>query len=155
MKPVAAHKKQKENQNYKLRFVRTFQASCEEVFRAWSDPKVMAIWMRNGEHKWIENCKIDLKINGMFNYLLCVKETKYRIKGKFLEIDHPHKLVFTWNAPWLGDNITKVTIILRKIGKKTEMIMDHEGFANSDLRDGNRQGWADLIDNIPNVFRKL
>ncbi len=90
-----------------------------------------------------------MKKGGYFRYTIRTKTDTFPITGEYIEIERPDRLVFTWNAPWLQDANTVVTIILKESGNdKTEMIMTHDNFPSEELRDRNFKGWDEIIHNI-------
>jgi uncharacterized protein YndB with AHSA1/START domain len=66
------------------------------------------------------------------------------IRGVYLEIVPPKKLVFTWNSDSAKDS--KVTIELSPIPEGTKLVITHE--LPEDAIPGHRAGWIVCFDNL-------
>ena len=74
-------------------------------------------------------------------------------KGKYLVLDRPNKLVFTW-VPCLKDYETKVTILFKEVSDGfTEMTLTHEGLRNEDFK-GHGAGWEEIFKTFSNWLMK-
>ncbi len=64
--------------------------------------------------------------------------------GEFLEIDPPHRLVFTWgwtNDPAVPPGTTRVVVTLRAEDGGTRVILRHHDLPDDAQRDHHRKGW--------------
>lgn len=108
---------------------RTFDAPRDLVFKAWTDPKLVAEWwgpngVTNQVNKWEaeQGGKIDL-------VMLAGEEMgpmagqKWPMLGEFKEIEEPDKLVFTANAMIDGKEVLQhlTTVTLDDEDGKTKM----------------------------------
>jgi uncharacterized protein YndB with AHSA1/START domain len=64
--------------------------------------------------------------------------------GAFVEVDPPHRLVFTWG--WVSDpNVmpgsTRVEVLLTAEDGGTRVVLRHHGLPTSEQRDHHRMGW--------------
>ena len=71
--------------------------------------------------------------------------------GEFVEIDPPHRLVFTWG--WQGDEVvpptsTRVEIILTPTGSGTDLLLRHLGLPGQAQRAHHRQGWEMYLNRL-------
>ena len=123
---------------------REFNASPEELFRAWTDPKILIQWMGPGPVKCKE-ATVDLKIGGSYRIHMVSDEGDHIATGEYLEIVTGEKLVFTWG--WEGGEVkdTQVTVSLEKIGKKTKMGILHEKFATAEAAEKHTMGWNGCV----------
>lgn len=93
-----------ENNNPGLRIVRVINAPIEQVFKAWTDPEILAKWWGpSGVTNPV--CKIDLRPGGAIDIvMLAGKELgdlagqKWPMTGVFQEITPPTKLIYTASA---------------------------------------------------------
>ena len=72
-------------------------APREKVFSLWTEPSRMAQW-RMPEGFTVHTCEMDMRTGG--NYRLVMRSPnsiKHTLKGRFLEVSGPDRLVFTDN----------------------------------------------------------
>ena len=77
-----------------LTFVRTFDASRDLVYRAWTDPTLLAKWW--GPAQWTNPvCEIDVRPGGaILIHMTAEGFPVHPMKGEFLEVVPPERLVF-------------------------------------------------------------
>ena len=80
-----------------VRLERTFAATPEEVFDAWTSPEVLTRWWA-AQPSWTSpGCEVDLRVGG--RYLLRMRDEDgrvYAVGGEYREVDRPRRLVYTW-----------------------------------------------------------
>ncbi len=127
---------------------RSFNASRQRVFRAWTEPKALESWLKPGGLT-IRVSSLDLRIGGSFRFELA---NGTAIFGTYLHIAPPEKLVFTW----LGDAIQgqKTTVMLDFLdrGVGTEVVLTHEGLHTPDIYAMFESGWSSLLDTLDLKF---
>ena len=148
-----------QNLETSLQIKRTFKASREKVFQAWTTPEEMKKWF----------CPLgfiaaaaeaDLRIGGKYRITMKSPEGKLvEHFGTYREIRPSEKLVFTWiidNQDCAGgeDQIceTVVTLEFNELGPNTEFILTHEGFPTAKSREGHEMGWNGCLDHWKEVF---
>ena len=134
---------------------RTFNASRELVFRAWTEPQLLAQWSCPRGFTCSEN-RGELRVGGAFSACMRSPEgTEHRLRGVYREIVPPERLVFT--HCWVDERGTPgpetlVTVILAERGGRTEM-MFHQGlFASIAARDGHEQGWTSCFEQLAELL---
>jgi uncharacterized protein YndB with AHSA1/START domain len=87
-----------ESENLEVVFTRTFDAPRERVFKAWTDPKLMAQWW--GPHGFTNPvCDMDVRPGGaILIHMQAPDGTVFPMKGVFHEVVEPERLVFTSSA---------------------------------------------------------
>ncbi|MET0814548.1 MAG: SRPBCC family protein, partial [Pseudoxanthomonas sp.] len=81
-----------------VRVTRYFEASPERVFDAWLVPRTLGQWMfgpRVREEN-VVRLDVDPRVGGNFSLKVERKGELVDHVGQYLEIDRPHRLVFTW-----------------------------------------------------------
>jgi len=72
---------------------RTFAAPREKVFDAWTQPQhVIRWWDPTGQR--LKDCTIDLRPNGVFNFVMSDGHQVPAFTGVYKEIARPERLVF-------------------------------------------------------------
>ena len=129
---------------------RTFAATPEKVFQAWTDPSKMTRWFARGtEQNTVTRMEADARAGGRYvvNVLSADGKT-YHISGTYQEVRPPDKLVFTWlweDAPDFWEAL--VTIEFRRLGQSgfTELTLKHEKLAEK-YRADHQKGWISCFD---------
>ena len=139
----------------RLRVTRTFKASRQRVFRAWTEPELMMRWFVEGDME-MSVCEIDLREGGHYRLEGHAGGKKWSIWGSYLEVRPPERLVYTWvwahePGPWAQKGDTRVTVEFRERGAETELVLTHERFADVKARDEHTGGWNACLDRLERV----
>ena len=133
-----------------LRLSRTFAASRERVFRAFTDPEELKHWFGPSDEYEVPVAEVDLRVGGRYRLdLRTPSGNLYRVAGVYREIRSPERLVYTWR--WeVGDDVgeTLVTLEFRSLGGSTEVSLTHERFPTPAARDLHRGGWGGSLDRL-------
>jgi uncharacterized protein YndB with AHSA1/START domain len=140
-----------------LHIRRVFNAPRERLFQAWTDPERMTEWFCQAKPETTGKLVVmDVRPGGRYGFDVSGADGRvFKVRGEYLEIKAPEKLVFTWyweTEPEYGD--TLVTLEFADLGEKSELIMTHERFANSDARDKHNNGWAYVLDSLQRAVEK-
>ena len=135
-----------------LTITREFNAPCELVFAAWTNPERAAIWWAPKDFVLLD-FKMDCRPGGAwFRKMRGPRgfvSTKY---GVYREIVAPERLVFTYNTTdheGKPDPETVVTLTFEALGKKrTRFTLHHTGFDTPQLRDEHHGGWTGAVDRL-------
>src|SRR5262249_22301836 len=79
----------------RVKGTRTFKASRQRVFRAWTEPELMMRWFVEGDGN-MSVCDIDLREGGHYRLEGDMGGKRWRIWGSYVEVRPPEKLVYTW-----------------------------------------------------------
>jgi uncharacterized protein YndB with AHSA1/START domain len=134
---------------------RTFRAPADRVFRAWTQPAALREWWC--PPGWMATeIAIDLRIGG--DYAIAMRRIgggdEIAVRGRFLEIAPPLRLVFTWRWEGAFANSPETTIVLelREIAGMTELVLRHEGFAENGIRQQHWSGWLAACDRLDDLL---
>ena len=88
-------------QQIEARAQHRFQAPPERVFDAWLDPEKVRVWMAAALREMglpgdIREVQIEPRVGGSFVFSDFREGMEARHWGKYLELDRPRRLVFTW-----------------------------------------------------------
>jgi uncharacterized protein YndB with AHSA1/START domain len=78
-----------------------FRVPAERVYDAWLDPARVRVWLSASLKSFglagdIRSVEIDARVGGKFLFTDMRNGTEARHWGQYLELDRPHKIVFTW-----------------------------------------------------------
>lgn len=139
----------------RLDMQRTFEAPRALVWRAWTQPEAMVLWMGPVEYPAF-SVTLDFRVGGRWRIGLKSPETGDELwqGGVYEEIVEPERIAFTFK--WEGDNHedgppvdTRVTVRLTETHDgRTQMDFTHEGLKNETSRDGHKYGWNSTVDRL-------
>jgi uncharacterized protein YndB with AHSA1/START domain len=152
-----------------LTFERTLNAPRETVWKAWTDPKLVAQWWGpNGVTNPV--CEVDPRVGGVLHIVMeageemgPAKGMKWPMKGTFTEVVAPERLVFKSQAFSSPDEKeaaieTTTEVTLLEDGNKTKMKVHTfvtkttpgtNGFPSADQAiAGMEAGWSQQFDKL-------
>jgi uncharacterized protein YndB with AHSA1/START domain len=141
--------------------VRTFDAPRALVWKAWTDPKMMAEWF--GPRHFISSVpEYDVRVGGKLRIVMHGPDgNDHPMKGVFLEVVAPEKLVFSNIALDNDGNHLlegETTVTLTEQGGKTTMRVQSRAvgrvpFAPQMLA-GMNAGWTQSIDKMEELVAR-
>lgn len=134
-----------------IRIERTFNASRDRVWRAYTEPELVAQWWGRGNKLVVE--KMEVKRGGHWRYVEHANGEIHGFEGRYREVTPPERLVstFEWDGmpgytilnttefKELGDGRTNV--ITTSLFYKTE---ERDGFLQSGMEGGMNESYAAL-----------
>ena len=137
---------------------RTFAAPRELVFRAWTEPQLLARWSCPRGFTFLENYG-ELRVGGsFFGRMRSPQGTEHRLRGVYRAIVPPERLVFThcWvDADGNPGPETIVTVTLRERNGQTEMTFHQGNFESPGARDAHAEGWASCFERLAELMPVL
>ena len=133
-----------------LRVSRIIQADADTLFRAWTDPRDLMHWWRMEADGWsFAGASIDLRVGGRYTLAMTDPAGNTHVAvGVYREVQRPARLVFTWDwenpAHRVGETLVSVEFNVLD-DKRTEVVLTHEGFADSARTGRHDQGWTELL----------
>lgn len=131
-----------------LRMVHTFKAEPERLFAAWTDPAQFVEWF--GPHGMTNtHCRFDLRVGGSWELAGEGLGTRRALSGRYLEIEPPRRLSFTWAWHATGtldsprEHETVVTLELKPVvGRRTELTLIQTRFRDATGARNHHWGWT-------------
>ena len=155
---------------------RIFDAPREAVFKAWTDPKCLALWWGP---KGFTNpiCELDVRPGGVYRIVMrSIEGVDYPVKGVYREVIKPERLVMTIDcsehpAEWhdlvkpdrargednpAGEMLG--TVIFEDIGGRTKLTV-RTHFQSTAIRDamlklGMSEGWSQSFDRLADYLAR-
>ena len=128
------------------RVTRRFEFPAERVFDAWLTRTMIEQWMfgpavRDEE---IVRLSIDPRVGGAFSFVVERQGEEIDHLGKYLEIDRPRRLAFTWAVA--GEKTgSRVIIDITAQGAACELTLAHEMHPD----------WANFVARAEEAWRKM
>ena len=135
---------------YRVEVSRIIPRPPMEVFKAWTDPACIAMWISPGTPK--VKASMEARTGGRFIVELKVQGKPWRLDGEVLEVVPGKRLRFTWVTSEVPADVKSVvTVTFTDLGGKTGLHVLHEGFPSEKVRgDHDAPGWQQIAD----VFAK-
>jgi len=123
-----------------LQITRRFEAPPERVFDAWLS-SAWAEWLAPGKVRG-KLTLLEPRIGGRYEVEMTMPDGRVvRVRGRYLEIDRPHRLLLSWIADH-NEHETLLSIDLQRDGARgTLLTLRHDGFRDTGQRDRHRSGW--------------
>ena len=120
-------------------------APAERIFDALTTPEQLRRWWGR-EQMYTTEWDVDLRVGGGYRCRATGADGSVMIvEGRFLEVDRPLRLGYTWNASWDPTGETTVVYELAPRGESTHLRVTHGGFAPGADRAGYTDGWARVL----------
>ncbi|MBO9662712.1 SRPBCC domain-containing protein [Dokdonella sp.] len=120
---------------------RTLDASVERVFDAWIEPASVKAWLAHDG-----NASVDAREGGLFYIEMPHEGRFYPHYGRYLRIERPTLLEFTWVSEGTLGKESVVTIELTPRGERTELLLRHEGLPTEEWAKSHNGGWSGFLD---------
>jgi uncharacterized protein YndB with AHSA1/START domain len=131
-----------------LVIARTYPASVERVFKAWTDANQLGQWFAPTDG-YTTQASVDLRVGHEYRIAITHKGGNvHTILGTYRLIEPPRKLVYTWrweNGPAAD---TLVTVDFTPDGEATKVTITHEQFTNTEDRDKHNEGWNGCLNRL-------
>lgn len=130
-----------------LEISRTFDATPERLWKAWTDPTVMARWLHpHGLRTPEETVSVDLRVGGVFRFSMIDQAgASFESGGEYLELREPEFLRCTWGAP--DAPVAEIEVRLAPVdGGRTQMTFRLLGAVDdTGHEDSVWTGWREAI----------
>jgi uncharacterized protein YndB with AHSA1/START domain len=130
---------------------REIAAPAAELFDAFLDPAMLAVWMRPGDTERTD-ATLDARVGGEFEIVMHTPKGPVPHTGAYQEITRPRRLVFTWNSPYAGSHGSLVTVDFKPTGKGTEIVITHERLPSDEMVAAHSGGWSSILEHIAAAF---
>ncbi len=127
---------------------RTYPASVDRVFKAWTDANQLGQWFAPTDD-YTTKANVDLRVGHEYRIAITHKGGNvHTILGTYRLIEPPRKLVYTWR--WEGGPMadTLVTVDFAPEGEATKVTITHEQFTNTEDRDKHNEGWNGCLNRL-------
>jgi uncharacterized protein YndB with AHSA1/START domain len=132
---------------------KTINASTEDVFDAWLDPGLLAQFilpMPGMPQPQVENDPVQ---GGNFTIIMQVGDNKIPHTGQYLEIDRPHKLVFSWESPFSLEASTVTINFSATDNGATVVELIHVRFIDEEARSNHEGGWVNILEMLDEALQ--
>ena len=118
---------------------RIFAATQKQLFDAFTDgPTLKKIW-------GVQSISVDPRVGGTANAKYIVGDQNWSFTITYLEIVSSEKLRWITHFESFPSKETKVTLLIKKAGQGTELVVRMENFETPQERDNNKRAWEGAL----------
>ena len=130
---------------------RMFNASRDRVWKAMTDPQLVAQWWGRGNKLVVE--KFELKRGGHWRFVEHSDGEQHGFEGRYREVTPPERMSMTFEWDGMPGHVIVETIVLEELGADrtrmttTSLFMtqeDRDGMINSGMEGGMNESYAAL-----------
>jgi uncharacterized protein YndB with AHSA1/START domain len=133
---------------------RTFKASPEDVFDAWTSPEVMRRWL-HCEADWSTPvAESDLRVGGRVRVVMRRPDgSEPEMAGEYTLIDRPHRLQMKWTFYDDPSNqqLIELTFTETSPGETTVVLLNTR-ISTDERRDSQDEGWRSCLDQLERLL---
>jgi len=133
---------------------RTYPATQERVFKAWTDANQLGQWFAPNDD-YTTKANVDIRVGHEYRIAITHKGGNvHNVVGTYRIIEPPRKLVYTWR--WEGAPAdTLVTVDFVPEGEATKVTITHENFVSTEDRDKHNEGWIGCLSRLERKLPNL
>jgi uncharacterized protein YndB with AHSA1/START domain len=136
-----------------VRIERTFAASAEDVFDAWTSPEVMRRWLHPAPDWATPDAEVDLRVGGKVRVVMRRPDgSETEAHGEYTLIDRPQRLVMTWTFDDDPSNEQLIELSFSESEGSTTVLMVNSGISTGERRDAQDWGWHGCFDELERVW---
>jgi uncharacterized protein YndB with AHSA1/START domain len=139
-----------EKKNVIIQFV--FDASVSQVWRAWTDAAMVLKWVGSDPRGKGLEAFADVRPGGQFAFTFQNSDqTRFTAFGRYIDIDQPRHLSFTWE--WINEPGVEslVDVSLESENDTTRMVFQHDGLDPASGHDY-AYGWKSTFSKLNRVL---
>ena len=144
--------------NKTITIKRTFNASINLVWEAWTQPQHIAEWWspKGIKTKVVEH---DFKVGGKWKYLMPMPNgQEFTAEGRYIEIVEFEKIISSANFKPMTEGI-EIQSIFKKNGNKTELTFNivhpTEEYRIQQEKMGIMNGWGSVFDRLDTLINNI
>jgi uncharacterized protein YndB with AHSA1/START domain len=135
-----------ESSTTELELMRILPAEPAEVFDAWTRPELMARWFAPPPLV-PATVTADARVGGRYEVEMRRPDgSTVRVRGEYLEVVPPERLVFTWEFREQPQTRSEVTVQLRSSEGGTQLRLVHRRLPDATEISRHRHGWEGCFD---------
>jgi uncharacterized protein YndB with AHSA1/START domain len=130
---------------------RILPVSPAAVFRAWTDPDSLRVFMCAGDFT-SALVDADVRVGGRFRIVMREPGREVEHTGEYRTVDPPRRLAFTWVSPSTGPAGSLVTIDLSPDARGTRLVLTHEQLPDAEIVARHNRGWTSIFEKLERLL---
>jgi uncharacterized protein YndB with AHSA1/START domain len=123
-----------------------FAASADRVFDAWLGPESVGQWLFATPTGEMVRVELDPRVGG--SWIITERRDREDVEhtGKYLEIERPHRLVFTLRVPKYAQESDRVIVEIEPLASGCDLTLTHEMAPdNAPYAKQSEEGWTTVL----------
>jgi uncharacterized protein YndB with AHSA1/START domain len=116
----------------------------EAAFDAWLDPR-QAVRFLAANTTTVGEFVNDPREGGAFRLVMQGDGERFEHTGRYVVIDRPRRLVFTWISAGTDYRLSLVTVVFTPVGAGVRIDLEHEGIPDAERASRHEGGWASIL----------
>ena len=133
-----------------VRIERTFKASPEQVFDAWTSPEVMRRWI-HCESDWSTPvAEVDLRVGGRVRVVMRRPDGREgEMEGEYTAIERPHRLEMKWVFHDSPSNEQRIELTFTETAPgETTAVLLNTRISTDERRASQDEGWRGCLEQL-------
>src|SRR6266481_1669927 len=105
---------------------RRFEASTDKLFGAWVDPSILNKWLFTTATSELHRAEFEPWEGGNWTVVDRRESVYFAATGQYLQIDRPHRLMFTFGMLQLSAEFVHVVVDIARTAAGSELTLTHE-----------------------------
>jgi len=136
-----------------VRIERTFDASPEDVFDAWTSPEVMRRWLHCGADWGTPEAEVDLRVGGKVRVVMRRPDRiEVEARGEYTLIDRPRRLVMTWTFDDDPSNEQLIELSFTEAEGATTVLLVNSRISTDQRRGAQDWGWHGCLEQLDRLL---
>lgn len=136
-----------------LTLSRRLNATPEQVYAAWTEPKQLICWFGPENINAITHAETDVRVGGRFRVIMeDDKGEIHNVNGVYREVVANERLKFTWSWITTPERESVVTVTFAPSAGGTMLTLLHEQLFDEAARDGHTHGWTGSLVKLEAYF---
>jgi uncharacterized protein YndB with AHSA1/START domain len=132
-----------------VRIERTFTASAEDVFDAWTSPEVMRRWLHVASDWGTPEAEVDLRVGGRVRVVMRRPDgTEVEMWGEYTLIDRPRRLTMRWTFEDDPANQQLLELTFSEAGGATTVLLVNSDISTDERRRRQDEGWRGCLEQL-------
>jgi uncharacterized protein YndB with AHSA1/START domain len=136
-----------------VRIERTFAATAEDVFDAWTSAEVMRRWFHVGPDWQTPVADVDLRVGGKVQVVMRTPDgTDHGARGEYTLIDRPRRLMMRWTFDDDPSNEQLIELTFSESEGATTVLMINSDISSAERRESQDRGWRGCLDQLERIL---
>jgi len=131
---------------------RRFEVSCDKLFGAWVNPSILTKWLFTTATSELHRAEFEPWEGGNWTVVDRREGEYFAATGQYLQIDRPHRLIFTFGMLQLSAEFVHVVVDIARAAAGSELTLTHEYLPWMGTR-GLEKGWHAMFDMLARALR--
>ena len=131
---------------------RRFEVSCDKLFSAWVNPSILTKWLFTTATSELHRAEFEPWEGGNWTVVDRRDGEYFAATGQYLQIDRPHRLMFTFGMLQLSAELVHVVVDIARAAAGSELTLTHEYLPWMGTRSPEK-GWQAMFDMLACTLR--